>query len=446
MRISFLYMIFCINFVSMSVHSLRASESATRCCITDEIQGIINACCSVLSELSSSLKDDIIGVKNDVSTLTSKIDALNQCTVGTQITQSMVPYTITQPGHYYVCESLSASGAPTITINASNVVLNLNGFSVANTNNKGIVTSGAALSNITVQNGSINTVSALAMDMNNVTNLKVINATIVTTSTSAFAAGTVNNLVMDSCRVVAGSLGSIAVQLTGIAGGLITNISVDDFTFSTGFSISSVAANTTLEFINCVADTVMGGFVLSSTTTGSVIFRSCVANGAAQGFYISGTALLEDCKAFRCGLSGFWILTASDVVLKNCTAELSSGGSGFRARAATRLVCEGCIAQNNSTVGFFLEGVAGPNVNCVFNESLALSNGTDGFKIDSNSANARVTNCIASGNVGSGINNLSASTVIADGRSQHAATANNPAYNLNGAANVLSGATMLIVD
>jgi hypothetical protein len=79
------------------------------------------------------------------------------------------------------------------------------------------------------------------------------------------------------------------------------------------------------------------------------------------------------------------------------------------------------------------------------NSCLALENGV-GFYIGGAAVDTWLTNCIASGN-GRGIEEGvgTTGTIIVDCRSQHAATAVNPAYNLNTNADVLEAGTVQVI-
>jgi hypothetical protein len=71
---------------------------------------------------------------------------------------SSAPFTITQPGSYYLTTNLTVSGGNAITIATNDVTLDLNGFTISSTTNPasgiGILLSGS-LRNITIQNGFI---------------------------------------------------------------------------------------------------------------------------------------------------------------------------------------------------------------------------------------------------------------------------------------------------
>jgi nitrous oxidase accessory protein NosD len=67
---------------------------------------------------------------------------------------SSVPYTISEPGHYYLTRDLSFSGGTAITVAQDNVSLDLGGFTLSGTGGNGIAYSGVR-SDIAIENGTV---------------------------------------------------------------------------------------------------------------------------------------------------------------------------------------------------------------------------------------------------------------------------------------------------
>jgi len=394
-----------------------------------QVKSDLDSCCATLSTL-----DTII--KSDVDSVSSTLNDLVYCTIGTQITQAMIPYTISAPGHYYLCSSVTTSaGGVTINIASNDVYLNLNGFTVANTANAALF-SFSGVTNVTIENGSVS--GALGIELDGLANVTLRNLDISSSAGTGCFLGAITNLVMEDCYVTANGAALVCVSLSSIVGGRLENVSVYN-TAATGFFIQSTAASTVVELINCVAENIGGDAFSLQTNSGGVVLRDCVVITANRGFLTyADTApyVLENCVATNCSLAGFWMESVSDVVLRGCIAKNS--GSGFRARVATGLLFEECVAQDNSANGFSLDASIGANIGCVFNYCLSMNNGGEGFFISSN-AHTRILHSIASGNAGSGIFDSvgSIDTYIVDSRSQYTSTLMNPAYNLNTALDVL---------
>ncbi len=80
--------------------------------------------------------------------------AVGTSTPGTKITS--LPYTINNPGYYFLISNLSSAGGNAITVNCDNVTLDLMGFRLAgpaNNNYAGVFINGA--SNVEVRNGTV---------------------------------------------------------------------------------------------------------------------------------------------------------------------------------------------------------------------------------------------------------------------------------------------------
>jgi hypothetical protein len=71
---------------------------------------------------------------------------------------SSAPFTISQPGSYYLATNLTVSSGDAITINANNVTLDLNGFSISSTapSAAGFAVLCYQRTNVSISNGSIN--------------------------------------------------------------------------------------------------------------------------------------------------------------------------------------------------------------------------------------------------------------------------------------------------
>ena len=209
----------CCNTLSMLNTTLKSDIDS----VSTKVDGVntqVTSCCNTLSALGTS-------IKSDVDNVSSTLDALSNCLVGTAITQSMIPYTISAPGNYYLCQSVSSSAAgPTITINASNVYFNLNGHTVTNTNSVtntsfGINCLGAK--NIQICNGVLNSVYP-AININNggTSDIKLIDLSIINGANVAIlffnvTCGLIKNCTIDCTNGAnnVGTVGVISIQAAG---------------------------------------------------------------------------------------------------------------------------------------------------------------------------------------------------------------------------------------
>ncbi|HVM48540.1 MAG TPA: hypothetical protein VMU04_10965 [Candidatus Acidoferrum sp.] len=200
------------------------------------------------------------------------------------------PFTITQPGSYYLTTNLTVSSGNAITIAASGVTLDLSGFTISSTAASAtgygifINTSSGILRNITIANGFIQ-------------------------------GGVTNN----GSGVYTGSGFGYGVYYSGVppANVLVSRVSVS----------------------GCLYD----GIVLSSGY--STVVESCTVQ--TVGSYGIWASIVKQSSAFDCGLQAIYGLQVSD-----CLGQTSgSGGSGVY--AYTALNCSGSSSSSGLGVAAF---------------------------------------------------------------------------------------------
>lgn len=366
----------------------------------------------------------------------SEVDELHTCLLGTVITQAMVPYTIAVPGTYYLCESVSASGAPAITIAADNVTLNLNGNTITSNDNVGI---NSTVSNLTITNGYV-VAAGTALNFNGGTNLTITN---IQSSSSDNAQpqnvfSGVANLHMRDCVISSdGSNVTVGLSISGDSV-YLTNVTVINTGSNYGFNLGPITG--TCELVNCIGANI-GNHAFAITDTNVLHMRGCTAVGSDNGFVVFGgnAPIFEDCIAQSNQNVGFWMNGSVVAVMKNCIADFNR--IGFFNQGGTNTMHEGCVA-NNDSIGFWTQG--GNNI--VYDHCLALGNPTAGFQIDAGTTNTFIISSVAAGNT-YGINNNGTATFIVDTRSSNAsATTLNPAYTMNTVDDLLGSASIIITS
>ena len=119
-----------------------------------QLNNEIGLCVDAYGESTLELLDSTIDLVD------SSIDLLNTvlCSVGnvTEITQSNFAAGITAPGLYKLCESISSVGGSAIPITASDVILDLGGYSLSNIN----IIIDAVVANVVIKNGTIENAAA----------------------------------------------------------------------------------------------------------------------------------------------------------------------------------------------------------------------------------------------------------------------------------------------
>lgn len=264
---------------------------------------------------------------------------LDQVEARTPIPGGTAPFIVSQPGSYYLTGNLSISSSSTngITVNASNVTIDLNGFDLA-----GSPTSGAGVliiggfSNVTIRNGTIrnwgshgingegnskvraenlrvfgNSANGILLDVNG----EVLNC-IAESNVRAGIKGLDNCLVKDSQAIsttgtnASGiSLGAAAVVTGCVASGNSGN----------GLTVGNVCKIENCTVLNNTSDGIHGGVV--------VAVSGCVAASNANGINLSDHALVSDCHTNGNTVSG--IRVADFSIVRGCTADFNSSGPGL---------------------------------------------------------------------------------------------------------------------
>lgn len=206
------------------------------------------------------------------------------------------PFTITTSGSYYLTKSVSVASGDAITINANDVTLDLNGFTISSTNPNPVtgtgILIGSSLHNITISNGHIS-------------------GAIVFSAGSYGGSGFYNGIYFSGGPPLATRV--VGVTISGCK--------------SMGIDLSSVS---------------------------STVVESCAVN--TVGGYGVAAATVNNCTALQCGLAGiaatnanncFGATTGSDdgiVVLNNAMNCNGTSVTGNGINAATATSCTGTVS------------------------------------------------------------------------------------------------------
>jgi parallel beta-helix repeat protein len=283
---------------------------------------------------------------------------------------SSLPYTITNPGSYYVTANLTGvSGSDGIDIATNDVTVDLNGFTL-----QGVA-------------GSLNGIKVV----NPATNMVVCNGALDSWGHSGVNAGNVYSGQFARLRIVgcntAGAIGS-----GGLSAG--NNCIVTGCTVS-GNNRSGIDAVNNCTLIDCIAsanNTINGyGIIVMS----NCIVRDCTAGGQFVGISVNGNNNL----ILGCGLSGdqYGIsASANNCTFKDCVV---SGNSSFGISASGNnyMVTDCTVSGNNAGITLAIAN------NCTIASCTACANTNSAILIQGN--NCIVKDCNASASiVSAGIN------------------------------------------
>lgn len=295
---------------------------------------------------------------------------LDQIEARTAITN--LPYTIDQPGSYYLVGNLS--GGTGITVEASNVTIDLNGFAL-----KG-------------QAGSFDTPSGIGidtmiMDSGPKRNIRVLNGEILGWPGSGVDLSAAQNCQISGLAVSSNGMG-------GISAGF--NASVRDCTVLNCGMDSGIAAGNGSTVRDCTSAQngnsgiqVDQGCVVERCSVydngrgiyggdgSSVIGCAALLNGS-QGIYLSNGGLVEGCTARGNQAQGIEVGDGSSVL--NCTAR-ENGNDGIKAGS-------GCTVRGCTVTDNIWDGIK------VYNDSVVADNLCRGnAESAANKAGIQVTFC-----------------------------------------------------
>lgn len=292
-----------------------------------------------------------------------------------RIAISSVPITISNSGSYYLTTNLTGvAGQFGIIIQASNVTLDLNGFSLIGVSNAfSAVHVQFSVHDLHIRNGSVdgwpNAINGGGASNSRFENLRLYN------NIGGFALGVGLNCVVRDCVLLFNGAGIGTGQGCSISGCTANG--------QTGFGISAGE-----------------GAVISDC----IVYNNNVGINAAKG------STIKNCTARQ--NSGTGIDAASGCTISGCTAT-TNGGSGIRVTDGATI--SGCTANGN------LHGISASS-NCLISSCTASLNSSNGISAD---ITCRIKDCVASANAGSGIRASSGCLITGNSVSANAAGLSN---------------------
>jgi hypothetical protein len=430
---------------------------------------IVEALCSCVEIIVNSATDV---VTSELDVITSELESLSSCLVGTAITNAMIPFTISAPGLYYVCETINWAGiAPAITISGCfDVTLDLGGHALECVQSIGISidTSISKAFDIVVKNGIIDAAGVEyegggggvpALSVTGAEGVYISDIVVTYGSDVCFLISGSSEVTIDRCH-----FDNYAGFFTGLANPGSILINSDDAGFASdailvrdcdvynpsiaGFSVYIpieliVNNKAEIRFERCYVRSDQGtteegtpilatpyGFYFAGQSGLIVVAKDCSASMVITGFYNTLTETVEDfpqdplildsCVAIQCN-NGFVIDgggtggSPRDKMLLNCTAS-GCFVNGFSCSDVLNLLFRGCISQFNTADGFFIDATL-TSKNILFEECIATGNDTNGFEITSGIntiANVGFKSCTAANNIGIGFVSSLYSVIIKD--------------------------------
>lgn len=243
---------------------------------------------------------------------------LDQIEPRTPITN--LPYSITQPGSYYLTTNLTgAAGVNGINISGGNVTLDLNGFELIGVSGSGNGINGSGVqTNICVRNGTVRNWGSNGADLSVVAGVEVRGLRAIRNGSSGFGVGA-GSLVLE-CIAVSNKFDGIVVN-----GGCVIRDSTARSNGRSGISLSQ-------------GDAVSGCNASGNSGDGITLSIRCFAfqntcdnnggSGISTGFYdnrIEGNSLTTNAvNGVKAGPGG-----GNNLIIKNCARDNIAGNYSF---------------------------------------------------------------------------------------------------------------------
>ena len=315
----------------------------------------------------------------------------------TLITSNTGTYTITEPGTYTVtADRVAPSGAASIRVQASDVIIDLNGFSITptNTTSVGIFTD-SNIHGLTVRNGTIiGCNQAISSELTGCDRLRVEKVTALDCTGAVFAGN--DNCLFSDCviRGVAGTTTAIDcsansvvrnTQITLVAGRGIqgTNgaVAVTDCSVTGGdsFGISLGGVGSSINR-SIVTSNTSGGIWCSASS--SSILHTMVHGCGGYGIQVGSNSRIESCVASQntsSGTSSGGMLAGANSLVIGCTASgnLNTHAAPDQSKGAGIVLSgPGCIASGCTAGANTGAGIVANVDNCTVRDNHASGNGT----------------------------------------------------------------------
>ncbi|MBU0679274.1 MAG: right-handed parallel beta-helix repeat-containing protein [Verrucomicrobia bacterium] len=328
----------------------------------------------------------------------------------TEISQDMIPYQIDNAGSYVVTENLSAGASQNgITVNADNVTIDLNGFSIYGITNSfnGIVSTSSRI-NVTVINGSVRDCGDDGIDLSTAVNCLVKNVRASNNGAAGIQLGDASTVI--ECTAIGNGSSTNHNGITTAGGSVVSACVTRD---NTGDGIEVGNAST---ISSCVArenhghgieagDAAMvtGCNARDNDSHGIVVGSGChvtdsVGYSNDDGFHVRGVGSnISRCTAFGNLLYGIRAGSGNSVI--HSTAYDNQVGN-IHVGSECYVFYNNCVSTNSSSGGIVVDGTDSRlENNHLLRGAFGFDvNGTDNFIVKNTAAECTTEYDIVGGN------------------------------------------------
>jgi hypothetical protein len=283
-------------------------------------------------------------------------DPLSDCE--SRIPINTLPFEITESGSYYLTQTIDAGGSNGITITASNVTIDLNGYTLISdgSGTASAIFCNASIFNLIIRNGIISNWGGHGING-------------VSSSHCSIA-----DLQISDCKLSGVSVGSNSrIESCTATNNLFDGINANN----QGQVINCIASNNGTDGIDVNANSIVSTCVVFDNGANGIEastkteVNNCIANNNAEdGFELAAGGIVNTCNANSNGENGFDISSGSNI--RNSTARANTQ-NGYRLNSDV-------LANNNSADNNILSGFLLTGNDARLDNNHSTDNGQNGFQ------------------------------------------------------------------
>ncbi|HEU6449392.1 MAG TPA: right-handed parallel beta-helix repeat-containing protein [Verrucomicrobiae bacterium] len=281
---------------------------------------------------------------------------------------SSLPYTITNPGSYYVTTNLTGiSGQNGVTLNASDITLDLSGFELA-----GVPGSLAGIqapnevTNIFIHNGTVRNWGGNGLELNLTHESRVEH--VHAQRNGGLGIGLGGGDLVENCSAISNTFTGISafgvIRNCAAIGNGSDGISGETLQSCMAEGNGGNGVHSSISIVDCsAAYNHRDGILIES---GGLISRSAAQFNSGNGIEARFSDLIRDCSAYNNGATG--IVAAVSCRIVSCVIE----GNTIGISAGQASTVKDCTVRNSSG-----DGIVVPN-DCVVQDNDCVDNGSMG--------------------------------------------------------------------
>lgn len=321
-----------------------------------------------LDQVQKELSDCCVSLTSRCAVITN---AVSNCETSSAIDQDFINSAtpqITQSGTYCLAESVVGD----LVIDADNVTINMNGFTIT-ANMYGIRSTMHTNINI-LGNGVVENAMVAGIALTDCTDITIQGMRILGNSTGLLLTN-VDGLLLNANDLRGSSL--ISLHMIGTKNGRVNSCLITDGI--QGITIDSTSADLTFQNVQ-VSNSMNSNWSIGGT---NCRFTECFGNSGLTGFSFDGTALDCLCEWSSASLnsSNGFVVTGTKVIVSECQS-LQNSGSGFVVQT-TNACLQNNFSKGNGVNGFSITDA----VESYLKGNTSLSNTGTGYAVSGGTDN-----------------------------------------------------------